>query len=183
LHFTDETKTNNTLNYLYVSIHRFPDSLTTSIYRKPTFTDTIIPYTSNHPPQHKYATIKFIFNRLHTYNLAETEHKQELNTIHNIMQNNSFSVAPHKQQTRHMTRRQVTRPSKQKWATFSYIGKETHFITNIFKHTDIQIAFRTKNTIQNLLKPRKPTPDKFSSSGVYKLTFPECNKAYVGQTD
>jgi hypothetical protein len=50
LHFTAETETNNTLNYLDVSIHRSPDSLTTSIYRKPTFTDTIIPYTSNHPP-------------------------------------------------------------------------------------------------------------------------------------
>jgi hypothetical protein len=38
------------------------------------------------------------------------------------------------------------------------------------------------NTIQSLLKPKKPTPDKFTSSGVYILTCPECNKAYVGQT-
>jgi hypothetical protein len=62
------------------------------------------------------------------------------------------------------------------------MGKDTYDITNIFRHTGIQIAFRTKSTIQNLLTHRKPNPDKFSSSGVYKHTCPECSKAYVGQT-
>ena len=31
--------------------------------------------------------------------------------------------------------------------TFTYIRKETTFITNLFKNTDIKIAFRTNNTI------------------------------------
>jgi hypothetical protein len=81
-----------------------------------------------------------------------------------------------------MTPQQVTRPPKQKWATFTYVGKDTHFKTNISRHTDIQITFRTKNTMQNLLRPKKLNRNKFSSSGVYKLTCPECNKVYVGQT-
>jgi len=34
----------------------------------------------------------------------------------------------------------------QKWATFTYIGKETTFITNLFKKTDLGIALRTNNT-------------------------------------
>jgi len=29
-----------------------------AIYRKLTFTDTIIPYSSNHPTQHKYIAIR-----------------------------------------------------------------------------------------------------------------------------
>jgi hypothetical protein len=62
------------------------------------------------------------------------------------------------------------------------VGKETHYVTNIFRHIDIQIAFRTNNTIQHLLTWRQPNPNQFSSSGVYKLTCPECDKAYVGQT-
>jgi len=33
----------NTLNYLDISIHRTPTKWKTSIYRKPTFTDTINP--------------------------------------------------------------------------------------------------------------------------------------------
>jgi len=80
------------------------------------------------------------------------------------------------------TRLQPTQETKYKWATFTYTVKETLHITNIFKHTDLRIAFRTKNTIQNLLKQKNPFLDKFSSSGVYKLTCPHCHKAYIGQT-
>jgi hypothetical protein len=97
------------------------------------------------------------------------------------MHNNSFPITSHKQLTKNMTQ-QVTRPPRRKWATFTYVGKETHHITNIFRHTYIQIAFRTNNTIQNLLTRRNLNPDKLSSSGVFKLTRPECGKAYVGQT-
>jgi len=59
--------------------------------------------------------------------------------------------------------------------------EETLYITNVLKHTDLKIAFRTNNTLENLLKQRGPIPDKFSSSGVYKLTCPDCQKAYVGR--
>jgi hypothetical protein len=66
--------------------------------------------------------------------------------------------------------------------TFIYTGKETSYITNIFRQTDLQIVFRTNNTIGYLLTNNKPPPDRFSLSGIYKLTCPECKKAYVGQT-
>jgi len=71
LHFTAEVERDQTINYLDISIHKTPNNLRTSIYRKPTFTDTIIPYTSNHPTQHKYASVKFLFNRLNSYDLQE----------------------------------------------------------------------------------------------------------------
>jgi hypothetical protein len=98
LQFTAETEENNIINYLDMTIHRTPSSWKTVIYRKPIYTDTIIPYTSNHPSQHKYAAVKFLYNRLHTYNLQPEEYRQEENTIHNILYNNSFPVQLHKPQ-------------------------------------------------------------------------------------
>jgi len=94
LHFTAETEVNNTLNYLDISIHRTPMGLRTSIYRKPTFTPTIISYTSNHPMQHKYAAIKFLYSRLSSYDLHREEYQHEANYIHNILYNNSFPIKP-----------------------------------------------------------------------------------------
>jgi hypothetical protein len=85
-------ESDNTINYLDITIHRTPKNWMTSIYKKPTFTDTIIPYTSNHPTQHKYATVKFLYNRLNTYNLQVCKYRQEENIIHNIMHNNSFPI-------------------------------------------------------------------------------------------
>jgi hypothetical protein len=44
-----------------------------------------------------------------------------------------------------------------KWITFTYTGKETTYITNLFKRTNIKIAFRSNNTIcSQLTKKKKP---------------------------
>ena len=72
----------------------------------------------------------------------------------------------------------------QRFATFTYVGKETRFITKLFKHTNVRIAYRTQNTIAKLLRHHhNPTQDDhFDKSGIYQLSCPDCGKAYVGQT-
>jgi len=57
LQFTAEIEENQALNYLYVTIHRTHTSFKMAIYRKPTFTDTVIPYSSNHPTHHNYVAV------------------------------------------------------------------------------------------------------------------------------
>jgi hypothetical protein len=133
------------INYLDITIHKTPMSWKTSIYRKPTFTDMIIPYSSNHLAQHKYAAIMFMYNRLNTYNMHKEEYKIEEDTIQNITFNNAFSIHLHNSlppPPRHTT----TTPDRQmvittqKWMTFTYVYKETTFITNLLKKTDLKIA-------------------------------------------
>jgi hypothetical protein len=94
LKFTAETETENKINYLDINIHRTHTDWKISIYRKPTFTDTIIPYTSNHPTQHKVTAIRFLCNRLNTYYLVTEAYKQEVQIIQNILVNNSFRIRP-----------------------------------------------------------------------------------------
>jgi len=181
LQFTAEIEKDHTLNYLDLSLHRTTTNIKTAIYRKPTFTDTIIPFNSNHPTQHKYAAVRHLYNRLNTYNLQHTEHTQELNIIHNILHNNSFPIPQQKIPTQN-TKTQDTPQPTHTWANFTYIGKETSYITNIFRQTDLKMAFRTNNTLGNLLANKHRQRDTYSHSGVYKLNCPKCNKAYVGQT-
>jgi len=64
LQFTAAAEKDYTLNYLDITIHRTPTSIKTAIYREPTFTDAIIPHSSNHPTHHKYTAVRFLFNRL-----------------------------------------------------------------------------------------------------------------------
>ena len=123
LHFTAQMEVNITLNYLDISIHRISTNLKTSIYRKPTFTDTIIPYMSNDPTQHKYAATKFLNNRRNIYNLYKEEYKQEENIIHNILYNNSFPFKPQKPPKLTPKQQQISPTPKHRWATFTYIGK------------------------------------------------------------
>jgi len=76
LHFTVETERYNTINDLDIFIQKTPHNLITSVYRKPSFTDSIVPYTSNHPTQHKYAAVKFLYHRLNSHGLQEQEYVQ-----------------------------------------------------------------------------------------------------------
>jgi hypothetical protein len=68
-----------------------------------------------------------------------------------------------------------------KGATFTYSGKEVRTITKLFRDTQIKIAFRTKNTVPNLLKPY-PHIDKYSRSGIYQMKCLDCPLKYIGQT-
>ena len=179
LHFTAEIEQNNILNYLDISNHKTPTNTETFIQRKHTFSDTIVPYTSNHPTQHKYAVIKFLYNRLNTCLLPKKGYQQEENIIHNILYNNSFPIQPQKAPSLNPNQQQISPTHKHRWATFTSVGKETTYIT----HIQALIAYHTNNKIQNHLIYKNRNPDKFSLSGVHKLTCPDCKKAYVGQTE
>jgi len=202
LHFTKETEKDNKINYLDNHTHRHQENIRTSVYRNPTYTDTIIPYNSNHPPQHKYVAIRFLHNRLKTYDLQDEEFQQEVNIIQNILHNNAYRIPTQAPKNKHKTQVQTppqthTQSNTQSntlssqiqqthtdisWCTFTYTGKETTFITKLFKHTNIRIAYRTNNYIWKHLYQNTPEPDKYRQSGVYKLTCPDCGKAYIRQT-
>ena len=182
VHFTADIEQNNVINYLDIFIHKTHSNIKMSIYRKPTFTDTIIPYSSNHPTQQKYAAVIFLYNRLNTYQLHNKEYSQEENTIHNILYNSSFPIWPQKPIIPLLNQRQSSPNPTHKWTVFTYIGRENTYISNIFKHSDIKIAYHTNTYIDSHLINKVYNHDIYLSTGVYKLTCPDCNRAYIGQT-
>ena len=40
---------------------------------------------------------------------------------------------------------------KKKWAKFIYVGRQTKFITKLFKNDELEVSFKTENTIGKLL--------------------------------
>ncbi|GFG36121.1 hypothetical protein Cfor_03762, partial [Coptotermes formosanus] len=55
-------------------------------------------------------------------------------------------------------------------------------VTNIFKNTNLRIAFQTTNTIWQLLNIKKKQPNIYTNSGVYSIKCSTCNRFYIGQT-
>ena len=104
-----------------------------------------------------------------------------VNHGYGLAHNNFYPILPQKP-NHNLGSQSQNSQNKQKCSTFTYIGKETTYITKIFKHSNIKIPYRTNNTLQKLLTHSSQNHDKFTRSGVYKLTSPDCGKAYVGQT-
>ena len=67
--------------------------------------------------------------------------------------------------------------------TFSFLRNEKHYITTIFKRSNLLIAYNMKCFIKPLT-PKPPVSDenKFHCSGIYQLTGLDCGKKYTGQT-
>ena len=82
--------------------------------------------------------------------------------------------------TQHTTNTPIQTKNK-KWLTFTYHGPVIHKVINLFKNTNLHIAFWTNNTIFNHLSHQSPH-NKLNASGIYRLQCKTWKKSYVGQT-
>ena len=68
--------------------------------------------------------------------------------------------------------------NKKRWVTVNYYSPMIRCITNLFKHSDLKIAFRATYTLQQLSNQQTNT----NPSRIYKVKCNTCNKAYVRQS-
>ena len=159
------------------------------MYRKPTTTDITINYLSIHPMEHKLAACCYYINRMLSLPLTKERQANESKTIQTIAQNNfpNKLINNLKYQIQRNTICQKPNnkenENSKKWATFSYHSPKIRKITNLFKHTDIKIAFKNNTTILQLIRPKNNNSTKiYNKSGIYKLTCKTCKQAYRIQT-
>jgi len=93
LNFNIEKETRGSVNFLDLTIHRDISSFPIDIYRKPTYTDSIIPIDSCHPIEHKYAAIRYLQNRLNSYQLSHEKRERESNVIQDVLHNNGYNTS------------------------------------------------------------------------------------------
>jgi hypothetical protein len=152
------------------------------VCRKFTTTNTIIPNNSCHPVQHALAAIKFLTNRRDSYHLHSTNKQIESGIIDQILHSNGYDAShTHKPPTPQTCSKSLQPGTK--WARFTYVGRETRYIIKLLCHTPIRVTYTTRKIIQKLPStPPPPTADKNSKSRIYKLTRPNCQRNYIGQT-
>jgi hypothetical protein len=121
----------------------------------------------------------FLFHRLNSYPLKNLNKNYELQIINQIAKENEYQPssmilkfkANNKPNTPHTTQEI---PENKKWAVFTYVGKETRYITKLFRNTSIETAFKTTNNLKKHLFPNQVTTDKYEKPGVYKLKCMDC---------
>jgi hypothetical protein len=102
--------------------------------------------------------------------IQATEKDKEWNTIQNIAQNNSippdtlYKLRRQIQQKTQNTNRQSTSPNI--WVTFTFNSPIIYRITNLFRNTELKIAYKPANTINKLLK-FFPHTNPLTQSGIY----------------
>jgi hypothetical protein len=83
-------------------------------------------------------------NRLETYPLNPPEKQKETKAVKTISMNNQVegNVLDDEMKRIQKCKKVVNSKTTKKWATFKYeyIGKQTKFISKLFKYTDLKIA-------------------------------------------
>jgi hypothetical protein len=186
LDFTHTLEADGDITYLDLIIHRCTHNIQLSIHRKPTQTDTTFHYTSNHPMQYNLAAYIAYIHRMLSFPITDQARRSEWETICTIARNNGFPT-----QLIHNTRHKIlhkrnapsteTRTHRETWVTFTYRNPLVHKITSLFKNTNINIAFRSTNTLYHYLQ-NYPSTDKLRANGIYRLQCNTCAKSYVGQS-
>jgi hypothetical protein len=169
-------ETNCNVSFLDLSITRKPAYLAIDIYRKPTTTETTINFLSNHPLQHKLAAYRFLIRRMLTLPLNKEQRQEDWKNIQQIARHNNL---PSYLQIRLMQRIQqkATQPqplpattgTDTHWATFTYTSPQIRKFTNLFKHTNVKIAFKCNNTVSQLTKPVTKSPALTPTTGAESI--------------
>ena len=154
LEFKLSEEEKNSINSLDLSVHRNTNSIDLGIYRKPTHTDITRQFSSNDPYEHKFAVFNFYVNRLLVLPITKQAKQQEWQIILAIAQNNGFPLhIIHNLKKKLIAKNQkqklptTTTQQPKKWVTFTYHSPAIRKITNLFKHTNFNIALRATNTI------------------------------------
>jgi len=110
--------------------------------------------------EQKMAAFRFHIIRMHIPLDSDKKQKQ-WEIIQLIAKNNSFPqnlLQKLNQQIQHKASHKQTRKKDHKiWTTFTYHSPKVKRITNLFKNTNIPIAFKTTTTLHQLVRPTTQT--------------------------
>jgi len=135
--------------------------------------------------EHKMAAYRYHLERMYSLPLNYKMNGKPSNKLQTatIFQS-AFYIKWKKEHSNFSHNQQPQKKKKDtKWTTFTYTTPHIRKINNLFKNTDIKIAFRTSNTLRQFTKPptQNPTPPQ-DCSGICGLTCNTWQMTYVGQT-
>lgn len=187
--FTFESSHNNKIPFLDLNISIINSEHHFEIYRKPTCTDTIIPFDSLHHHSHKFASLRCFIHRLLNTPLSNESFESELKIIKQIAYNNGFPMSLFesfykKTVFKYNIRNNFTLTpisDSPTYHTITFFGDISRNVAKIFQKSKININFRSSLTLNSLLVKTKDPIEPFDRSGIYKLNC-ECGQIYIGRT-
>lgn len=199
LKFTCETEVDNKLPFLDVLVEKTGSSLTTTIYRKPTFTGQYIRWNSFCDSRRKLNLIKTLINRA-TSICSKEKLNDELEFLKSTLMSNGYPEGVIRKTFRQQLRSNNNNKNNNDTTVNSiveksnvclrlpYIGSTSMIyrkqiidaITRCYEQVSPRIIFHSRPNFSSTNKDVLPTLDK--SNVVYKFTC-YCDSMYVGKTE
>ena len=196
--FTVEHEIEGRLPFLDVQLTRLNNTISTSIYRKPTFTGLGMSFLSFIPIQFKINAIKTLLYRC--FHLCSDWHSihTEIQFLTSYFQNNKFPLHLIQRNIRSFLNKTLSPPPNRdtEKTTFHYISlpyygllsydirkKLNKALKHYYPKTIFRFIFSNPKTINSFFKHKESPPTNLISNIVYEFKCPHCNMRYVGKTE
>ena len=196
--FTVEHENEGKLPFLDVMLTRSDNTISTSIYRKPTFTGLGMNFLSFIPDQFKYNAIKTLLYRcFHLCSNWQYIH-MEFDFLTKYFQNNKFPLHIIQRNIRTFLNKTLspnTNTNTEK-PTFHYISlpyygllsldirkKLNKALKHCYPKTTFRFIFTNPKTINSLFRHKQPLPTLLTSNIIYEFKCSHCNMRYIGKTE
>jgi hypothetical protein len=188
-----EIEKNEHISFLDLNIHRSPYMIDLGICRNPTYTDMVIPHSSNHPDSHKSAAFHYMLDRAQRLPLNEEEKQKEMAVIKTTATNNGYAFhditkayknqkGENKSSMTTLSRIEQPQTTDDKtWVKFTYFDDHIRILTKIFRKSNVRVTFSVNNTVKKKCS-NTLLVDKYCQSGVYSLKCLSCDQIYIDQT-
>ena len=203
IQFTVEPTQQGSLPFLDTLVTIQPDNtLSTSVYRKPTHTDQYLHWDSNHHITAKHSVYNTLAHRAKTVSSTQDSLDQELLHIKTALQLCQFPnwalnqwehSFKHPSHTSNNNNNNSNNPSNNQdhnnkykaTIVVPYIPKTADRFKRICKGKNIQVHFKGTNTLRTTLVNPKDKDHKTKQTGViyhYQCPHIECSSSYIGES-
>lgn len=191
IQFTMEKEENGSINFLDLTTKIENCKLKYSIYRKPTTTDSIIPFDSYQSNEIMMSALKSYVNRLNNVPLEKFEYEKEVNIIYNIAKNNGFEKKLVDKLIKRNIRKNVIkllyngkeREERKIYISLPYVKNTSRRISKTFNGLNVKTIEVNKNNLgKYIINNKIEERNILNGSGVYEINCKHCDGIYIGQT-
>ena len=195
--FTKEVEKNGTLAFLDVNISKDGSRLSTSVYRKPSFTGLGLSFFSSIPKTVKFSVIKSSIFRAFTLCSNYKLFDNELSFLKTFFRNNGFPaylvnlcIKNFLNQKYSNTLPLFNVPKLKRYFVLPYFGEQSlgmqkemvDLLSNYYPYLDPRIVLRNTLTVGSFFHFKDRVPKACRSGVVYKYCCSSCGEAYIGST-
>ena len=192
--FTSEIESNNQLPFLDCMVQKHGDNLSTSVYRKATFTGQGLSFFSFSSKIFKINSIKTLIARAQRISSTFTALNKELTHLVQYFYENGYPKRLVYNEIRKLAQNKpviTTVPKKQVYASLPFFGTQSEklktdilaIIARYFPQLDFKISLTNKYTIGSLFPYKDKLPMALRSKIVYSYSCVQCTSGtYIGST-
>ena len=163
------------------------ESLSFSVYRKPTHTDQYLSFESHQPLEHKLGVIRTLTHRANIICSTNDAKHHEIQHIKKVLSISGYprwawNSPSNKKRTPHPARAKPQKPKGH--VSIPYVSGVSEAIARKIRKTGVAVHTKPHNSLRSqLVAPKDKTNALDKSNVVYHIKCQDCSSHYIGETE